>query len=108
MPEPKTITIERKPNHRLEPHGEFRQKTHAGSMVTFGLVAPLTGLVVRFKGRSPFAASVINYGELHHLTATFDSVDPEKNIYKFDCEDPNATGSTPSIHGGEIEVIRGS
>jgi hypothetical protein len=108
MPTPLTIHIERKPNNRLEPQGAFRQRIPAGGTVAFGLVAPLTGLVVRFKNGSPFTATTIHYGEVHTVTAPFDAVHPEKNIYKFDCEDPNATGNAPSVDGGEMEVLPSS
>ena len=106
-PNPKIITIERKPNQRLEPTDNFRQKITAGTSISFGLAAPLTGLVIRFNSRSPFAVDTIHYGETHQLTAAFDANHPANNVYKFDCKDPNATDAETSINGGEIEVLPG-
>ena len=106
MPDIHSITIERKPNQRLEPHGDFRQKIRHGAQVQFLLAAPLTGLIVHFSDRTPFAVSTINYGESPQITAQFDAQHPDNNVYKFDCTDPNAApGQGPSINGGEVEII---
>jgi len=104
-PEPRFIVIERKANQRLEPTDTFRQRIKVGSPVTFRMVPPLTGLVVRFGNRSPFAVSTMYYDETYNLTAPFDATDAANNVYKFDCEDPGTPGGAPSINGGEVEIL---